>query len=124
MKNFRNSVSTLLVAVRAAIRPMAIALACALVIFSSATPAFAFGNSGSRPDKGLEQLDDVQDKSEEAISGSIDRANDAKSVMKNSAEGLNGVQGAANKKDMISRESAKGNTIEREIKNVLEEITP
>ena len=95
-----------------------------MVIFSSATPAFAFGGSSSSPDKGLEQLDGVQNKSEDAISGKIDSDNGTKSVMKNSAEGLNGVQGAANKKDMISRESADGNTIEDGIKDVLEEITP
>ena len=123
MKKFRNYVSGLL----ASLRPLAIALVCALVLFSNATPAFAlfgFGNTNSKPEKGVEQLDTVQKKSEEAITGSIDHANDGKSVMKNSAKGLNGVQGDANKKEMVSRGNAKGNTIEGEIKEALEDITP
>ena len=123
MKNFRSYVSGLL----AGLRPLAIALACALVLFSNATPAlalFGFGNSNSQPKKGLEQLDTVQKKSEEAITGSIDHANDGESVIRNSAKGLNGVQGDANKKEMVSRGNAEGNTIEGEIKNVLEDITP
>lgn len=121
MKNFRSYLSSLLTG----LRPFAIALACALMVFSSAAPALAaFGNSSSRPDKGLEQLDTVQKKSEEAISGPIDHANDGESVIKNSAKGLNGVQGDANKQEMVTRESAKGNTIEGSIKEVLEDITP
>jgi hypothetical protein len=122
MKNFRNAVSVLV----SGLRPLAIALACALVIFSSATPAFAFGKgSPSSPTKGLEQLDTVQQKSEEAISGSMDNLKQMKNEeMKNAAEGLNGVQGDANKQNMISREEAKGNTIEKNIKEALEDITP
>jgi hypothetical protein len=121
MKNFRNAVSTLM----ANLRPFAIALACALVIFSSATPALAFGKEHSSSlSKGEEQLDTLQKKSEEAITGPIDHANDAQSVMAESAKGLNGVQGDANKENMITREGAKGNTIEGNIKKVLEEVTP
>ncbi|MGB3298089.1 MAG: hypothetical protein WBA76_07455 [Phormidesmis sp.] len=120
MKNFRNRLSSLLVG----LRPFAIALACALMVFSSAAPAFAFGNSNSRPEKGLEQLDTVQEKSEEAISGPIDNANDGESVIRNSAKGLNGVQGDANKKEMVTRGSAEGNTIEGNIKEALEKVTP
>jgi hypothetical protein len=118
MKNFRNAVSVFV----SGLRPLAIALACALVIFSSATPAFAFGkNSPSSPSKGLEQLDTVQKKSEDAMRGPVENA---ATEMKNAAEGLNGVQGDANKQNMISREDAKGNTIEKNIKEALEDITP
>jgi len=120
MNNFRGYISKLVLS----LRPVAIALACALVVFSSATPAFAFGNSNSSPNKGLEQLDGVQKESEKAISGPIEHANDGESVTKNSAEGLNGVQGAANKENMIGREDAEGNTIEENIKDVLEKVTP
>ncbi len=136
MKNFRNSISNLM----AKLRPLAIAFACTLILFSSATPAFAaFGMKGkpsapaemkgnsstpSQPSKGLEQLDSVQKKSEEAISGPIGYENDGPSVMKESAKGLNGVQGDANKENMISREDAKGNTIEGNIKEALEKVTP
>ncbi len=126
MKNFCNSVSALI----SNLRPWAIALALVLVIFSNASPAMAaFGMKGnssapSSPTKGLEQLDTVQKKSEEAISGPISHENDGRSVMENSEKGLNGVQGDANKENMISREDAKGNTIEGNIKNALDKVTP
>lgn len=111
--------------VLAKLRPMAIALACALMVFSVAAPAMAFGNSSSSTDKGLEQLDSVQEKSEAAITGAIDNANDGKNVMKNSKKGLNGVQGAANKQSMNSPNNAKGAvSIEENIKDALEEVTP
>ncbi len=109
----------------AKLRPAAIALACTLMIFSVAAPAMAFGNSSSSPAKGLEQLDDVQEKSEEAITGQIDNANDGESVIKNSREGLNGVQGAANKQNMKNPANSGGAvSIEENIKEALEEVTP
>lgn len=104
---------------------LAIALACALMVFSVAAPAMAFGNSSSSPDKGLEQLDGVQKKSEEAITGEIDHANDGESVTKNSQEGLNGVQGAANKENMKNPANSGGAVaIEENIKEALEDVTP
>ncbi|MGB3788933.1 MAG: hypothetical protein WA949_13055 [Phormidesmis sp.] len=106
------------------LRPLAIATACALFLFASATPALAFGNSGSSPAKGVEQLNGVQKESEKAISGKLSDNNDGKSVMKNSAEGLNGVQGAADKEDMYSPESSSATSVEENIEEALEEITP
>ena len=110
--------------VLAKLRPVVIALACALMVFSVATPAMAFGNSSSSAGKGLEQLDSVQEKSEEAITGAIDNANDGESVTKNSQEGLNGVQGAANKQNMKSPNNSGAVSIEENIKEALEDVTP
>ncbi len=118
MKQFKNKVSNFI----SSLRPVIIAAACALVLFANATPAFAFGGSSSSPDKGLKQLDSIQEKSESAISN--EGKNGTSNVIKNSEEGLNGVQGAANKKDMISTEEASGTTIESNIEEALEEITP
>ncbi|MEL7333847.1 MAG: hypothetical protein AAFN12_16495 [Cyanobacteria bacterium J06560_2] len=118
MKHVRNTFSALL----NAIRPLAIAAACALVVFSSATPALAFGGSDSKPSKGLEQLDTVQSKSENAIS-SRSAENDTRAVMENSQKGLNGVQGRANKGDMISPSDANATSVETNIKEALEDIT-
>ena len=121
MKRFFNRVSEAF----GRLRPFAIAAVCALVLLANATPALAFGGSNSSPDKGLEQLDSVQNKSEQAITK--DGKNDMGSmrkVSKNAQEGLNGVQGAANKGDMISPNEADGNTIEGNIEEALEEITP
>ena len=123
MKHVYNSVRTIL----SSLRPVAIAFVCALMIFSNASPAVAilgFGDSNSSPDKGLEQLDGVQETSEEAITGSIDNANDREDVMKKSQEGLNGVQGAANRGEMKSPSNARGaSSVEDSIKQGLEKAT-
>ena len=120
MKSVRNYFSTFL----ASLRPLAIAAACALLVFSSAAPAMAFGKSDSSPSKGLESLDTVQKKSERAIAGPKTDANDADNVMKNSAKGLNGVQGAADTENMSRPSNAKGESVEQEIQEALEGITP
>ncbi|NJM95866.1 MAG: hypothetical protein HC800_00420 [Phormidesmis sp. RL_2_1] len=123
MKHVRSYLSALF----SALRPLAIAATCALVIFSSSAPALAvwgIGGSDSNPSEGLEKMDTIQEKSEDAITGSIDYANDARSVMKNSQEGLNGVQGAANKENMISPDDTNATTIESKVEEALEEATP
>lgn len=120
MKSVLNHLSGLFVR----LRPFAIAAACALLIFSSMSPAYAFGGTRSDKSKGLEQLDGIQKESEKTISGPIDSDNDLESEIKNSKEGLNGVQGAANKENMISPDNAKGATIEENIKEALEDVTP
>ena len=123
MKSVRNYVSNLL----SHLRPFAIALACALLIFSSAAPAFAFGSTPSRLDKGEEPLDTITKKSEEAISGPLTNKNDGESVIRNSQQGLNGVQGAGDTENMISRDEAQtgsATSIEDSIKDALEDITP
>ena len=108
----------------ASFRPFAIAAVCAIFLFTSATPALAFGGSNSNPSKGLEQLDSVQKESEKTISGDLSSNNDGKSVMKNSARGLNGVQGAADKENMYSPKDSNATSVEENIQEALEEITP
>ncbi|MEO0770063.1 MAG: hypothetical protein AAFY72_11640 [Cyanobacteria bacterium J06649_4] len=120
MKNIRNYFSSL----ASILRSVAIAAACALVVFSSATPAMAFGNSSSEPSDGLAQMDSVQEKSESTISGAISSDNGTKSVMKNSEKGLNGVQGSANAEKMISPEDANATSVESKIEDALDEVTP
>lgn len=119
MKQFFNKATALL----SGIKPFAIAAMCALVLFATATPALAFGGSSSQPEKGLEQLDGVQKKSEEAISTNSSKMK-GKNVAKDAQKGLNGVQGAANKGDMNSPNEASGNTIEGKIEDVLEDVSP
>ena len=102
-----------------------VACACALLIFATATPALAFGNSSSKASDGLESLDGVRDKSENAAaSGAKSSANSTSNVSKNATAGLNGVQGAANKEDMLSPEDANGTTVEDAIEDALEAVTP
>lgn len=113
-----------LLALTASVRPFVIAAVCTLFLFTSVAPALAIGGSNSSPSKGLEQLNGVQDKSEEAISGDLSSNNDGESVMKNSAEGLNGVQGKADKEDMYSPENSSATSVEENIEAALEEVTP
>ncbi|MBE9061705.1 hypothetical protein [cf. Phormidesmis sp. LEGE 11477] len=120
MKKMLNSLSAL----AASFRPLAIASICALFLLTSVAPALAIGGSSSSPSKGLEQLDTVQKESEKAISGDLSSNNDGKSVMKKSAQGLNGVQGRANKKDMYSPDDANATSVEEKVENALEEVTP
>ena len=121
MRNVRNFFTKL----SAAVKPWAIALACALLVFTSSTPALAFGNSNSTPDEGVVELDSVQNKSEDAISGPESGViGNPDKVKENAQQGLNGVQGTANKKEMANPANAKGQTVEENIKNALEEVTP
>lgn len=119
MKYVRTTLSSLMTV----LKPMAIAAACALFLFANASPALAFGDSSSQPSKGLEQLDGVQEKSEQALnSGPTSDANGTKGVTKDAKEGLNGVQGAANKGDMISPEEANAQSVENVIEDSLQEL--
>ena len=117
MKNVRN----LLAKLSAAVKPLAIAAVCALLVFASAAPAMAFGNSSSKPSDGVVELDSVQNKSEDAISGPDGGViGNPEKVKENAQKGLNGVQGAANKKEMANPANAKGETIEEKIENALD----
>ena len=125
MKNVFTNISTALVAVKRALKPAAIACVCALVLFSTAAPALAFGNSDSKASEGLEQLNGIQQKSENAAaSGAKTGANSTSSVSKDASKGLNGVQGAANKENMISPEDANGTSVEANVEEALESVTP
>ena len=125
MKNVFTYISAAFTGRKKALKPAMIAGACALLIFSMATPAMAFGNSSSKASKGLEQLDSIQDKSEEAAaSGPQTGANSAGSVSSDASAGLNGVQGTADKENMISPENAEGKTVEENIEEALESVTP
>jgi hypothetical protein len=99
------------------------------MIFANAAPALAiggFGGASSNPDKGLEQLDSVQKKSERAIAGPNSGEGDVKNQkdIENAEKGLNGVQGDANRENMYSNQNSQGSTIEGNIKNALKEVTP
>lgn len=125
MKNVFTHISAAFAGLKKALKPAMIAGACALLLFSMAAPAMAFGNSDSKASKGLEQLDGIQEKSEKAAaSGPATGANGTLSVSKDANEGLNGVQGAADKENMITPESAEGKSIEANVEEALEAVTP
>ncbi len=121
MKNVRNYLATL----AAAVRPLMIAAACALLIFSSAAPALAFGKSDSKPSDGVVELDSVQNQSERAIAGPKGGVlGNPEAVKENAQKGLNGIQGTADVDNMSRPSNAKGETVESKIKDALEKVTP
>lgn len=92
-------------------RGMVIAFACGLFLLSSALPAAAIsGSSTSSPSKGIPNLENIQENTEEFQSG-YNRMPGMKETQKRSAAGkLNSVQGDADQDKMISPEDAKGAT--------------
>ena len=125
MKFVLNSLSNVIRASLAWIKPLAIAAACALLIFSSASPALAFGNSNSKPSEGTAELSNVRQKSERAAaSGAKSGENSSSSVRKDANAGLNGVQGDADKENMLNPQNANGTTVEEKVEQALDEVTP
>lgn len=125
MKDVSAYISTSLSAIKKALKPVVIACACALLVFSAAAPANAFGNSSSKSSEGVEQLNGIQEKSERAAaSGAKTGENSERSVTKDANAGLNGVQGSANKGDMISPNEAQGQTVEESVEDALDSVTP
>lgn len=117
MKTVRNLFTKL----SAAIKPLAIAAACALLVFASTAPALAFGNSSSKPSDGVAQLDSVQNKSEDAISGPEGGViGNPGAVKENAKKGLNGIQGKANKNKMSNPANSTAKSVEETIEDVLD----
>jgi hypothetical protein len=103
---------------------LAIMFTCTLLIFGNAIPANAApaNTTQTRSDltKGSERLDDVQKKSEEILRNpplSMDR------VQKESNEGLNEVQGAADIQEMSRPgNSQKATSIQEKAEQILEKV--
>jgi len=91
-------------------RGIAVAFTCGLLLLANALPAVAIsGSSPSAPDKGLPNLENIQENTEEFMTG-YNRMPGKKETQKRSAGGLNSVQGSADKDKMLSPEDAKGAT--------------
>jgi hypothetical protein len=103
------------------VRFLVVAFTCALILLSSAFPAFAIDSYQSDPTEGTTQLLDIQRKTDEAAKSP---PAGMKKVQKESNKGLNEVQGAAD----IDQQKNPGNSqsstsVEENIKNVLEKVT-
>ncbi len=73
------------------------ALMCVMLLLSTALPAAAIGASKSSPNKGAEQLNEIQQNTQELTENN---APSNKRVIDKSNKGLNEVQGAANAENM------------------------
>lgn len=105
------------------IRFVVILFACTVLFISNALPVSA-GNAFNAPrtstDKGSVQLDDIQAKSEEVtkappLSG--------EETQREANQGLNEIQGDANKDQMFRPENSRGTTVTDRIEDALENIT-
>ncbi|MEM9976524.1 MAG: hypothetical protein AAF808_02740 [Cyanobacteria bacterium P01_D01_bin.2] len=104
--------------VRAA-KAFAIALVCTAVLVANSSPAFAFGMKGSAaPSDGMAQLDETY---QEAKDVTESQPRGTEEVASKAAQGLNGVQGAADTGKMKSPGDSTGaKTVKEDVKDALE----
>ncbi|MBD2512457.1 hypothetical protein H6G91_35510 [Nostoc muscorum FACHB-395] len=103
------------------VRFLVVAFTCAILLLSSAFPAFAIDSYQSNPTEGTTQLLDIQRKTDEAAK---EPPAGLKKVQKESNKGLNEVQGDADIDKQKRPENSQGATsVEENIKNVLEKVT-
>jgi hypothetical protein len=103
------------------VRFLVVAFTCALLLLSSAFPAFAIDSYQSDPTEATTQLLDIQRKTDEA--GKSPPIG-LRKTQKETNEGLNEVQGAADiDKQKRPENSQSATTVEENIKNVLEKVT-
>lgn len=97
------------------------ALMSVMLLLSTALPAAAIGASKSSPDKGAEQLNSIQQETEELTENN---APSSSRVINKANKGLNGVQGAANTENMNRpSNSQEAVTVEEKVEGFLEKIT-
>ena len=98
------------------------ALMCVMLLLSTALPAAAIGTNKSSPtDKGAEQLNEIQQKTQELTENN---APSNERVINESNKGLNEVQGAANAENMNSPSNSQNAvTVEDKVEGFLEKIT-
>ncbi|MEA5595107.1 hypothetical protein [Rivularia sp. UHCC 0363] len=97
------------------------ALMCVMLLLSTALPASAIGSSKSSPNKGAEQLNEIQQKTQELTENN---APSKERVINESNRGLNEVQGAANAENMNRpSNSQEAVTVEDKVESFLEKIT-
>ncbi|MEH2269048.1 MAG: hypothetical protein V7K68_11540 [Nostoc sp.] len=103
------------------VRFLVVAFTCALVLLSNAFPAFAIDSYQSNPTEGTTQLLDIQRKTDEAAK---EPPAGLKKVQKESNQGLNEVQGAADIDKQKRPENSEGATsVEENVKNLLDKVT-
>ncbi|MEP0912831.1 hypothetical protein NDI45_18120 [Leptolyngbya sp. GB1-A1] len=115
--NFRHRMA----AVLRPIRTFLVTVTCALVLFMNAAPALAISSPPTDPAKGEPGLQDIFEKSEDAL-----KSDDTLTMkVKDEAnKGINEVQGAADKNDMYRPENSQQATdAETQVERALSKIT-
>jgi hypothetical protein len=115
--------NTLFAAAIAWVRNLAIALSCALVLFSAAPATLAMGSTPSRPDQGTAVLNDVYNQAEKAVQP--ENALQGKTMRDRANQGLNEVQKDADTDKMNhSANSSQATAPMDKIKDALSNLTP
>ncbi|MBD2559923.1 MULTISPECIES: hypothetical protein [Nostoc] len=103
------------------VRFLVVAFTCAILLLSSAFPAFAIDSYQSDPTEATTQLLDIQRKTDEAAK---EPPIGLRKTQKETNAGLNEVQGAADiDKQKRPENSQSATSVEENIKNVLEKVT-
>lgn len=110
-----------------AIRTLVTVCFCTMIFISNSVPAFAVTSS---PTEGTAKLNDIQKRTDDLTKRTDDIANQDRSVFPSlkevqsaSKEGLNEIQGAADKDKMISPEDAKdATTVADSIKKTFDKV--
>ncbi|MEH2071227.1 MAG: hypothetical protein V7K47_24230 [Nostoc sp.] len=103
------------------VRFLVVAFTCALLLLSSAFPAFAIDSYQSKNTEGETQLLDIQRRTDEAAKKPPAGLEE---VERKSNEGLNEVQGAADIEKQKSPENSQSAvTIEEKLKSALDKVT-
>ncbi|MFN6516646.1 MAG: hypothetical protein RMY29_019370 [Nostoc sp. CreGUA01] len=103
------------------VRFLVVAFTCALLLLSSAFPAFAIDSYQSKPTEGETQLLDIQRETDKAARKPPIGLEE---TQRKSNEGLNEVQGAADiDKQKRPENSQSATTVEENVKNLLDKVT-
>ncbi len=103
------------------VRFLVVAFTCALMLFSSAYPAFAINSYQSKPTEGETQLLDIQRQTDEAARKPPIGLEE---TQEKTQGGLNEVQGTADiDKQKRPENSQSATSVEESIKNVLDKVT-
>ncbi|MBL1174688.1 hypothetical protein [Pantanalinema sp. GBBB05] len=103
-------------------RFLAATVLCAVMFFANVVPAFALpANTASKsaPDKGEAQLEQILDDSENALQNGVPGL---KATQGKAQEGINEVQGAADRDKMKRPENAEATSVIDRVENALEKV--
>ncbi|WP_346293826.1 hypothetical protein [Sphaerothrix gracilis] len=94
----------------------------AVLMLSYVSPAAALGGRQSAPNEGVDQLQGVQEKSEQALKREPRSRED---VQSDAAQGTNEIQGAADAEKMYRPENSQASeSIEQRVEEALSDVTP
>jgi hypothetical protein len=105
------------------LRSLMVAFACALILFSSAVPAFALGTSKSKPSDGVANLDNIEKRAEQ-VAKSDPSYLDMEKTQQRTQAGFNEVQGGADLDKMNNPSNSQdATTVVDQIEGALEKAS-